>query len=94
MMFKKRYVERYEIEFKLCGLWAYAGTVYPRYKWKIARPWYFLGLVKVPVLVDLVPLNVSLNVSLLEYHFRITFTFLIQPWGIVNRRPTWVGERD
>ncbi len=56
MMFKKRYVERYveryEIEFKLCGLWAYAGTVYPRYQWKITHPWYFLGLVKVPVLVD------------------------------------------
>src|SRR5271157_4467676 len=47
-----RYVACYEVEFKLCGLWARTGTVWPRYEWKIVRPWYFLWLVKMPRLVD------------------------------------------
>ena len=47
-----KYVACYEVEFKLCGLWAMAGAVWPKYEWKIVRPWYFLWLVKVPRLVD------------------------------------------
>ena len=47
-----KYVDRYEVEFKLCGLWASTGAIWPKYDWKIVRPWYFLWLVKVPVAAD------------------------------------------
>ena len=47
------YVDSFEIEFKSPeGDWFYAGRVYPHYIWRIVRPWYFLGLVRRPRIVN------------------------------------------
>ena len=48
-----RYTDSYEIEFKPPGgEWESVGHVYPHYIWKIVRPWYFLGLVCRPRIVN------------------------------------------
>ena len=49
-----RYIDRFEIEVKIGRIWTFIGNVYPKYQWKIVRPWYFMWLVKVPVIVDYV----------------------------------------
>ena len=46
------YIDHFEIESKLPrergkpGGWKHVANVYPKYKWRIWRPWYFLGLVE------------------------------------------------
>jgi hypothetical protein len=47
-----KYIDSYEIEFKVNGHWVSVGNVYPRYQWKIVRPWYFLGLVRRPQIIN------------------------------------------
>lgn len=48
-----RYVDSFEIEFKSPeGQWESVGHVYPHYVWRIVRPWYFLGLVRRPRIVN------------------------------------------
>jgi hypothetical protein len=48
-----RYVDHYEIEERHShGEWVHVGNLYPRYEWRITRPWYLLGLVRRPVIVN------------------------------------------
>jgi hypothetical protein len=48
-----RYIDSYEIEFKTAdGPWERVGHVYPRYRWRVVRPWLFLGLVRRPRIVN------------------------------------------
>ena len=48
-----RYTDSYEIEFKTPGgEWESVGHVYPHYVWTIVRPWYFLGLIRRPRIVN------------------------------------------
>jgi hypothetical protein len=47
------YIDHYEIETKRPGCdWEHVGNVYPKYKWTIHRPRYFLGFVRVPVIAN------------------------------------------
>ncbi len=47
------YVDHFEIQTQRPGEdWIHAGNVYPEYKWETYRPWYFLWLVKRPIITN------------------------------------------
>lgn len=49
----KTYIDHFEIESQRPGeAWQHVGNVYPEYEWAIRRPWYFLWLVKRPVITN------------------------------------------
>lgn len=48
------YLNHFEIESKRPGEeWKHVGNIYPDYKWKIHRPWYFLWLVRQPCIINI-----------------------------------------
>lgn len=48
------YLNHFEIESKRPGEdWEHVGNIYPDYKWKIHRPWYFLWLVRRPRIINI-----------------------------------------
>ena len=48
-----KYIDHYEIQYRRHGGdWEHVGNVYPHYEWRIARPWFFLGLISRPTIVN------------------------------------------
>jgi hypothetical protein len=46
-------IDHYEIESRRPGAgWEHVGNKYPDYKWKICRPWYYLGLIRCPRIIN------------------------------------------
>ena len=49
----KTYIDRFEIEAKRPNeAWKHVGTTYPKYEWKIRRPWHYLWLVRRWVIIN------------------------------------------
>lgn len=48
-----KYIDHYEIEYRRHGgEWELVGNVYPGYQWRSTRPWFFLGLICWPRIVN------------------------------------------
>jgi hypothetical protein len=46
-------IDHFEIEAKRPGgAWEHVGNVYPKYVWRVRRPWYFLWLVRRPTILN------------------------------------------
>ena len=88
-----RYVNHYEIEVTIDRRWTFIGNLFPKYEWKIVRPWYFLGLVPRPRLVD--PINPALIARLDAIAAAGEFAYAVKPhtpariWR-VERRGRWL----
>ncbi len=67
------YVDHYEVQAQeRDGAWEHVGNVYPPYVWAVRRPWYFLGLIRRPMIVgdatllaDLTFLNLVGSIALM-----------------------------
>ncbi len=88
------YVNHYEIEVKINNQWTYLTAVWPKYEWRIVRPWYYLGLVTVPRIVD--PVNPPLVARLEAIVAAGEFAYTVKPhtparvWQVV--RGGWRGR--
>ena len=83
-----RCVNHYEIEVKIDRRWTFLGNIFPRYEWKIVRPWYFLGLIRCPRIVD--PINPPLIARLDAIVAAGEFAYTVKPHTPAR---VWLVER-
>lgn len=90
----KPYIDHYEIQAQgRDGTWDHIGNVYPNYDWAVRRPWYFLGLIRRPVIVG--NTTMAADMTFLNLVSSIALMCLVTPGEavrIVEWQRGWLGR--